>query len=80
MTPAYPTPGTGNLKIAQLASDQLTKETWSGDKKIILKGSKFTARFEVASPASHPKDGPDPVGQYQGRGFFITRNQTYRVS
>src|ERR1051325_6431235 len=51
MTPQYVIPGVGTLKIASLAGNQTSKKTKSGKKAIIIKGSSFTAKFEVQTPA-----------------------------
>jgi len=44
---------------------------------VILKGSTFTAKFEVQSPAQQPTGGgpvPDSTPSYTGSGQFITTN------
>ena len=58
MTPQYPIPGTGTLKIAALAGNQKATKTSTGGKAVLLKGGNFTASFEVQSPAKQP---PPPV-------------------
>ncbi|WP_024768084.1 hypothetical protein [Aquimarina macrocephali] len=71
-SPSFPIPGMGNLKIASLGPDQLTKKTKSGNKPIVLKGSVFIAKFEVQSPAKFisPGSAPisDPLPFYMGTG------------
>ncbi|MCB0030606.1 MAG: hypothetical protein KDE28_22000, partial [Anaerolineales bacterium] len=42
-TPIYSIPGTGTLKIMQLAPDQKAQKSQTGGKKIMLKGGQFTA-------------------------------------
>jgi Contractile injection system spike tip protein len=78
MTPAFPIPGTGTLKIAALAGDQKASKTSTGGKAVLLKGSQFTARFEVQSPAQQPTAAgptvPDAMPQYSGSGMFVTTN------
>lgn len=79
MTPQYSIPGTGTLKIAALAGNQLAKKTNTGRKAVMLKGGQFTAKFEVQSPAQQPPPGPgspipDSTPQYSGNGMFITTN------
>jgi len=77
MTPAYPIPGTGTLKIAQLAGDQKAQKCSTGGKKVLLKGSQFIAKFEVQSPAQQPTPGgpvPDTTPQYSGQGMFVPSN------
>ena len=50
MTPQYAIPGTGTLKIDKLAGDQVAQKTSTGGTSVMLKGSMFTAKFEVQSP------------------------------
>ena len=76
---AYTIPGTGTLKIASLAQDQIATKTTSGNKAVLLKGTNFTAKFEVQFPAQSPPPGagsptPDTMTQYSGSGMFITNN------
>ena len=83
MTPQYSIPGTGTLKIQSLAGDQKAKHTKSGGKVMLLKGSNFTAKFEVQSPAKQPPPGPgspipDATPQYSGSGMFITTNTKFQ--
>ena len=81
--PPFVTPGTGTLKIAALAADQKAQHTQSGGKKMLLKGSQFTAKFEVQSPAIDPSSGspvPDPAPQYSGQGSFMTTNTKYTTA
>ncbi len=79
MTPVYSIPGTGTLKIAALAADQKAGHSQTGGKAVLLKGSLFTARFEVQSPAQQPPPGPgapipDATPQYSGQGQFVASN------
>jgi hypothetical protein len=87
MTPQYSIPGTGTLKISALAGDQKAKKTQTGGKLVLLKGSSFTAEFEVDSPAQQPPPGPGspipdlPVKKkYTGSGMFITTNTKFQGS
>jgi hypothetical protein len=83
MTPVFPIPGMGTLKIDSLAGDQLTKKTKSGGKAIIIKGSMFNAKFEVNAPAQQPTPAgpvPDSSPQYSGHGQFVTSNVNFKVS
>jgi hypothetical protein len=84
MTPQYSIPGTGTLKIAALASDQKAKKTNTGGKAALLKGSQFTATFEVQNPAKQPVPTgppvPDATPQYSGKGMFITANTKFQGS
>lgn len=82
MTPVYSIPGTGTLKIQALAGDQVAKKTNTGGKAVLLKGSQFTAVFEVQSPAKQPPPGPgapipDGTPKYNGKGFFSPRNRIF---
>lgn len=85
MTPQYSIPGTGTLTIASLAGDQKAKKTNTGGKALLLKGSMFTAKFEVQSPAKQPPPGPgapipDATPQYSGNGTFVTTNTKFQGS
>jgi len=80
MTPIYSIPGTGTLKIQSLAPNQKATERSTGGKKVLLKGAKFIAAFEVQSPAQFQPPGPNPpqadqMKQYVGTGSFETTNQ-----
>ena len=84
-TPVCTIPGVGTLKINALGGDQTSKKTKSGNKQVIVKGSTFTAVFEVQTPAQQPPKGPSPpvpdaVPQYSGNGNFITTNIKFKVS
>ena len=77
-------PGTGTLKIDGLAGDQKSKKTKIGGKAILLKGSTFTAKFEVQSPAQQPPKGPtppqpDPTPSYSGIGSFTKSNKKFKA-
>ena len=83
MTPQYSIPGTGTLKISALAGDQKAKKTKTGGKAVLLKGSTFTAKFEVQSPAQQPTAAspiPDSTSEYSGKGMFITTNSKFQGS
>jgi len=74
--------GMGTLKIDALAADQKSTKTKVEGKALILKGSKFTAIFEVTSPAQMPGVPPtvDSTKKYMGEGKFSTNNQTVKAS
>ncbi|NJN17067.1 MAG: hypothetical protein HC822_12735 [Oscillochloris sp.] len=79
ITAQHSIPGTGTLKIAALAGDQKTIKMKTGGKAMLLKGSQFTATFEIQSPAQQPPPGPgspipDANPQYSGNGMFATTN------
>ncbi len=76
MTPAYSVPGVGTLGIARLAGDQVAGSTESGGAPVLLRGSVFTAGFQVVTPAMTPAvpPVPDPMTSYEGEGSFITTN------
>jgi hypothetical protein len=83
MTPQYSIPGVGTLKIDALAPDQKAQKTSTGGKLVLLKGSNFTAKFEVQTPAQQPTPtGPVPDGtpQYPGSGMFTTTNIKFQGS
>ena len=82
ITPQYSIPGTGTLKIAALAGNQKAQKTKSNNKLVLLKGGKFTAKFEVQSPAKQPAPPappiPDATPQYSGSGMFVTTNIKFK--
>jgi hypothetical protein len=85
MTPQYSIPGTGTLKIEALGAAQRTKTDKTGGKAMLLKGSSFTASFEVQTPAQQPPPGPSPpipdaTPKYTGSGMFLATNATVRAS
>ena len=81
ITPQYSVPGTGTLKISKLGGDQTSKKTKSGNKPVMLKGSSFTAKFEVLAPAIDPVSGaPDATPSYSGSGNFMSMNSKFTVS
>ena len=81
VAPPYVIPGTGTLKIDSLAGDQKAQHSNVAGKLMLLKGSNFTAKFEVQSPAQQPAPPgppvPDATPSYGGgQGQFIPANQT----
>jgi hypothetical protein len=77
MSPAFPTPGVGMLTIDALGGDQKAQKTNSGGKPVLLKGSTFTAKFQVMTPAQLPTPGGpqmDASPEYSGTGMFVTTN------
>ena len=82
VTGQHSIPGTGTLKIASLAGDQKAKKSKTGGKAVLLRGSQFTAKFEVQSPAQQPPPGPgspvpDATPQYSGKGMFMPGQMTF---
>ncbi|MGJ5179583.1 hypothetical protein ACQR16_14975 [Bradyrhizobium oligotrophicum] len=80
----YSIPGTGTLTIAALAGDQQAGTSQTGGKKLLLKGSNFTARFTVSVPAMQPPPGPgspipDPTPSYSGKGSFVATDTTVKA-
>ena len=80
----YVIPGTGTLTIASLAGDQQAGTSASGGKKLLLKGSTFTARFSVSAPAQQPPPGPgspipDATATYSGSGSFAPADSTVKA-
>lgn len=79
MSPVYSIPGVGMLKIDALGGDQKATKTKSGGKAVLLKGSTFTAKLQVMTPAQQPPPGPGPptpdaMTEYSGTGTFVTTN------
>lgn len=78
---SFSIPGTGTLKIDRLAGDQTAKKTKTGGKAVLLKGTVFTAKFEVQSPAQQPTATgpvPDNTASYSGQGTFIAGNSKFK--
>ncbi len=82
--PPYVIPGSGTLEIAALAGDQLAPTSKTGGKKLMVKGSTFTAKFSVQAPAMQPQPAappvPDPTPQYSGSGSFLTTNTSTKAN
>ena len=79
MTPMYSIPGVGTLSIQSLGGNQKARKTKDKGKPVLLKGSTFTAKFQVMIPAQQPPPGagspiPDATPQYSGTGSFLTTN------
>jgi hypothetical protein len=77
VAPPFVIPGVGMLSIASLGGDQKAKKTNAGGKAVLLKGSTFTAKFQVTAPAMQPTPTgpvPDATPQYSGNGQFVTMN------
>ena len=81
-TSVHAIPGTGTLKIAALGEDQKAAEMKFSGKPVLLKGSKFQAKFEVQNPAKQPPPAntPDPTPMHAGPGQFITQNNSFQVT
>ncbi|MEH2352911.1 hypothetical protein [Nostoc sp.] len=78
-SPPNITPGTGILSIQSLAFNQRARRVKSRLRAVLLKGTIFTAKFQVILPAQIPPTPtsppiPDPIRIYLGTGFFITTN------
>lgn len=67
----HPTPGTGEIKITALATDQQAAFVMTRTAVIVV-GSQFTAQFIPSSPAMDPHGTPDTnMGPAKGIGTFI---------
>jgi hypothetical protein len=75
-SPPQVIPGAGMLTIQSLAANQKARRVKSGGKAVLLKGSTFTAKFQVLAPATLPPpvSTPDTILQYSGTGTFMTTN------
>lgn len=76
---SFTIPGKGILKIESLGSDQKATVTKTWGKAVLLKGSTFTARLQITTPAMQQRPIPflpipDPTTEYIGTGEFITTN------
>lgn len=81
-TPSFPIPGAGTVTIESLAADQKARKGKSGAKAVILKGTKFRARFQVNAPAQIIVAGApvfDTTPVYSGTGSFLTTNTKVRT-
>jgi hypothetical protein len=77
MNPPYVVPGTGKVSVTLKDANKTSVTTDDGDKKILLKGSTFDAKFDVQSPAKMPPNSgstPDPNSSYSGTAQFISTN------
>ena len=84
MTPVHSIPGSGTLTISALAGDQLAATSNGGAKRLMVKGSQFTAKFSVTAPAMQPPPGPgspvpDPVSEYSGQGSFVSLDTSVKA-
>lgn len=82
--PPHVIPGSGTLAISALAGDQLAPTAKTGGVRLMVKGSQFTARFSVQSPAMQPPPGPgspipDATPEYSGSGSFQTANAVVKA-
>lgn len=81
-TPLFPIPGVGTLTIESLAADQQARKNKSGTRAVILKRTKFRARFQVSIPAQVVQPAgtvPDSTSVYFGTGSFTTTNTRVRA-
>ena len=78
--PPFVTPGTGLVSV-RITPTNKTLQTKNG-KAILIKGTPFTAEFQVVVPAMQPTPGgpvPDPVAKKPGIAEFITTNVTVKA-
>lgn len=76
-TPVFSNAGTGTLKISVLAANQVATKTNSGNKAVLLVGSKFQAQFDVMAPATNAAGVGDTLTMYPGTGSFTTTNTLF---
>ncbi len=84
LTGQYSIPGTGTLTISALGGDQRAASNATGGKKLLLKGSTFTAKFTVNAPAMQPPPGPgspipDASPSYSGTGNFMPADPSVKA-
>lgn len=72
--------GSGTLEIVALAADQVASKTNTGSTKMLMVGSRFTAKFTVQVKGTDPSSGAqDPMSEYPGGGgSFQTTNTKFR--
>lgn len=76
LSPPYVVPGMGKLSVT-LEDANKTAVAADNDKKILMKGATFQAKFEVQVPAQQPTPTgpvPDPTPSYSGTAQFVTAN------
>jgi hypothetical protein len=76
MSPPYVIPGMGKLSVTLKPANKTSVST-DMDKKMLLKGSTFDAKFEVQVPAQQPTPTgpvPDATPSYSGTCQFISMN------
>jgi hypothetical protein len=82
MSPPFVTPGTGTFSLILLPTNKSSMLKESG-KAVLLKGTVFQAKFQVASPAMMPAPPgppvPDPVMVKMGPAQFITMNMSVEM-
>ncbi len=79
-SPPFVTPGTGTVSVT-LTPMNKTLLTDNG-KAILIKGTPFTAEFQVMAPAMQPTPAgpiPDPVAKKPGMAEFVTTNVTVKA-
>lgn len=78
--PPFVTPGVGTLMVF-LTPTNFTRRSKNG-KPILIKGSTFTAQFQVSAPAMQPTPGgpvPDPLMVKPGTADFIPTTPTIKA-
>jgi hypothetical protein len=81
VSPPFVTPGMGTLTLI-LTPANLTLRTSVGGKPALIKGTPFTAIFNVTVPAMQPTPVgpvPDPLVSKPGTAQFITTNINVRA-
>ncbi|MFO0615916.1 MAG: hypothetical protein U0414_25195 [Polyangiaceae bacterium] len=76
-SPPYVTPGMGTVTLT-LKSGNKSRVSKDKEKKMLLKGQTFDAKFEVKSPAQQPSPTgpvPDSNTSYSGTAQFISANK-----
>ena len=75
MAPPFVIPGLGTATITSLAGDQKAQKTKVNNKAVLMKGTLFTMKFQVQTPAQQPTPAgpvPDPTPMYSGgKGMFM---------
>lgn len=76
-SPPFVTPGVGTLQLVIVPPVNLTVQTTSEGKSILLKGTVFNAIFQVETPAMQPTPAgpvPDPLLVKPGIAEYIVTN------
>jgi hypothetical protein len=73
ITAGFSVPGTGELTIDSLNSDQVSVTTSDNHGiKFILQGSKFNAKLTMQASPKNGDGTPDPTPIFMGNGVFIS--------
>ena len=76
--PPFIIPGMGTMQV-MLGPDNMTVQTTTGGKRLLIRGGPFPVMFIVEAPAMQPTPAgpvPDPEVTKPGTAQFVTTNET----